>query len=369
MESKKKICFVLPTLHAGGVENYTLRFLTFTENRFDVTVISKNTQRGDLHDQYAALGVKIIYKKFGYFNLKSFRFIYRLFKDSRYDTVCDFTDNFAGLALRAAKLAGVKKRMAFYRRSTIAFTPVLHKKLYNNFVNRLVYRNATDILSNSEAAFKNFFPDEYKTDKRFRIIPNGIQADSYVNIPGSKEALRQKENFPENAYIVGHVGRLDPAKNHTTLLKTAVALLEKYDDMLFILCGKWTDSPEFLKKIEATGYGHRIFALGMRSNVPETLKMFDVFYFPSVTEGQPNALIEAMIAGLPVITSDIGSIREATPESIHNTLVPPLDVDKHVEMLEKVRNDENFRKSLMLSEWAIKKFDYKKNFQLFEDEL
>jgi glycosyltransferase involved in cell wall biosynthesis len=66
--------------------------------------------------------------------------------------------------------------------------------------------------------------------------------------------------------------------------------------------------------------------LGYRKDVPRVLKSLDCFLFPSLTEGQPNALIEAMVSEIPIVASDIPSIKECVPSKIADTLKKPLDV-------------------------------------------
>lgn len=368
MEKIKKICFILPTLHAGGVENYTLRFLNSVKGRFDVTIVSKNTLKGDLHDKFVETGAKIIYRSFGYFNLSSMLFLYRLFIKSKFDTICDFTGNFGGIPMYIAKKAGVSNRITFYRRSTIAFTPTTFRKAYNNFVNRLVYKYSTAILSNSRFAFENFFSQVYHLDERFRIIPNGVNANNF-RFTETKQELRKKNNLPENAVIVGHVGRLDPAKNHPVILEVMQRIMSENKEICLVLCGKGTDAPLFVEKIKATGFSERIFPLGLRSNVAEIYKTFDVFFFPSLTEGQPNALIEAMMSEVPVVASNIAPITEATPADIHEYFVAPTDVAGFKNMLLRVINEDLLKERLTKSEWATKHFDPEVNFKLFENEL
>lgn len=369
MEKLKKICFILPTLHAGGVENYTLRFLKSVVGKFDVTLVSKNTLKGDLHEKFEALGATIVYKSVGYFNLSSMRYLLGLFRKSKFETVCDFTGNFGGLSMFLANMAGVKTRITFYRRSTIAFTPTAFRKFYNNLVNRMVYKYSTAILSNSRFAFENFFPNEYKTDKRFRIIPNGVDANHFNSVTETKQQLRKKNNLPVDAVIIGHIGRLDPAKNHPVILETIQMIMQEDKDVCLVLCGKGTDAPGFMQKIEATGFADRIFALGMHNNVEEIYRTFDVFFFPSITEGQPNALIEAMLSDVPVVASNIQPIIEATPESIHKYLVEPKDALKFKDMLMNVLKDDALRQDLLQKDWSTKRFDPVVNFKLFENEL
>ena len=93
----------------------------------------------------------------------------------------------------------------------------------------------------------------------------------------------------------------------------------------------------------------------------------DLFYFPSVTEGQPNALIEAMLTGLPVITSNIEPIKETMPEYAHSTLLEPLNISAAVDLILLLIKDKNKRKEFIHKDWAENEYDIEKNFKLFSD--
>src|SRR5690606_19315167 len=153
---------------------------------------------------------------------------------NRTNTVCDFTGNFAGLVLFTAKLANVNKRVSFYRGSTNHFKESKLRLLYNHFVKKMTFHFGTDILSNSKAAFDFFFPNHWQNDRRFKVIYNGINPELFLS---ERENLRKEFNIPENAFVVGHTGRFNNAKNHKTILKVAIELSERFSDIYFLLCG------------------------------------------------------------------------------------------------------------------------------------
>jgi glycosyltransferase involved in cell wall biosynthesis len=364
----KSICFILPTLHAGGAENYALRFIRHTNSKFQFTVLSLRREKGDLHQQFSELGVRIIYMPIGYFNLRRAWKLYDIFRHYKFDAVGTFNGNFGGIPLLVAKLAGIPLRIALYRRSTNAFSNSLGKKVYSKFINRLVYWNSTNILSNSEFALKNFFPAEYKGDSKFQIINNGV--DSSVFSPVKDNGfLREKYNLPLNRFIIGHVGRFDPAKNHVTILKVAAQLVRKDPKLFFVFCGKHTDSERFREIVKGYLPDSNYEILGLQSNLNEIYPCFDLFYFPSITEGQPNALIEAMLCGLPVIASDIPPIKELLQDNFQNYLVSPLAVDEAARKIESFVNRKELVESSCFRKFSSERFDLDANFSKFENVL
>src|SRR5690554_6534507 len=304
MPFNSKILFILPTLSAGGAENYALRFIKHYLNDFEFHALSVNENKGDLYEEFKKLDIKLFYQSIGYFNPRKAQSFYRLIKKHNYDTVVSFTGNFSGLPLTLAKYAGVKNRIVFHRRSTNAFGKNPIKLFYNKVSNLLLRKNATKILSNSEAAFQNFYKDVYKNSPKYKVIKNGVDVNEF-DIKLSKEEARKIIGVSKNTFIIGHVGRYDPAKNHETIFKVIKSLESSCDNLKFVFCGRGTDSEAFQAEVKKHQIENKIITLGMRRDLPIVYKTFDLFYFPSITEGQPNALIEAMVSGLPVVTSNI----------------------------------------------------------------
>lgn len=88
--------------------------------------------------------------------------------------------------------------------------------------------------------------------------------------------------------------------------------------------------------VQQMGLNKQIHLLGYRDDVLRILPLFDLYYFPSLTEGQPNALIEAMATGLPFVASDIAPIKESVPPAIRSLLLPPCDSERAVKVIERI---------------------------------
>lgn len=326
----KKVCFLIPSVSAGGIETYLLRFLKYSDSKFDVTVVVRNTQRGELYDNYLETGAKLIFKPLGYFSFLRIYDYFRFFKSQSFDVVCDFNANFAGLPLWIAKCAKIESRIAFYRQGRNHYKASVFKELYNKWANNLVFHSATTILSNSKSALDYFFSYRMIDDNRFQVIRNGMKVEDF-DIEVDKLKLRQELCIPENAFVIGHCGRLDEAKNHETILKVAHKLIALDGDCFFVFCGKDTENLQI--KVDELTLTNNVRILGYRSDVNRLLKIFDVFYFPSLTEGQPNALIEAMLLSVPFIASNIPPIIETVPIQLHEWLLEPSDAQQAIELI------------------------------------
>lgn len=367
----KSCVFFLTGLNQGGLETYLLRFLTYERyepREFYNIVWCKSGKGGELLDAYKKCSDEIIFKSFRYFSVGDYIYLYRWFKKNKVDTVCDFTGNFAGMVMLVAYLAGVKNRIAQYRGASNHFKETKGRLLYNAIVNRLVYYFATKILSNSEAAFDFFFPNHKDSKKYFKVIPNGIPDEYFAADTDSRQKKRAELGIPESAFVVGHTGRYNYAKNHETIIKVAKELCNKYDDIYFVLAGKGTDT-ELRQAVDEAGLAGKVLLLGYRRDVKELLAAFDLYYFPSVTESQPNALQEAMARGVPVLASDIAPIKECVPPDFRQKLVSPTDVNTASQRIEQLYLNRDMLKEYVLTDWAREMYSESKRFKQMLEEL
>lgn len=341
MSTKLKVAFLVTSLNPGGIEHYLLRFITHYKGEIDATVYCKSGKTGTLHEKYKAVGVKIIPYKLSFFNLISYYKFYKQLKLNTYNSICDFTGNFATLPLLSAKYAGIEKRLVFFRGATNHFKETPFKLFYNFIMNRGLPTVSTTILSNSKAAINHFYPKLHKRNpEKFKIIYNGINVKSFLN---TSESLRRELAIPENAFVVGHVGRYNIAKNHKTIIDVAVELCKTNTDTYFILCGKDVVN-NLQQKVQVKNATSQIKLLDFRDDVIKVLNSLDCFYFPSITEGQPNALIEAMVVGVPFVASNIPSIKETVPKKLHSQLIPPMDITLAIKKIKEIKNKENSSK-------------------------
>ena len=364
MTSLPKVIFIIPSFAAGGTQNYLLRFCKYTQNRFDITVLAHRKVENSLEADFHALELKVKYQSLGYFNLaKAYRFRSFL-KENRFDTICNLQGNFAGLSLCLAQQVDIPNRVAFYRRSSPAFTQNFKNKLYFRFANKWVNNYATKILSNSEFAFKAFFPHLNTMDNRFHVIFNGVEK-SLFEVSANVDSLRCQLKIPQSAKVICHVGRWDAAKNHQTIFKTAAILQNKIENVFFLFCGMQTDSKQFKALLREYGIGGFSLGLGLHGDIGKILKASDAFIFPSITEGQPNALIEAMMANLPVVVSDIEPLKVMFPQNTSLPFHPPLQASSFAETLKKILQDTNFAENFKFQAFAEARFNFSDRFEEF----
>lgn len=359
----KKILHILGSLNQGGAETYLLRYLQYDREN-EHYVLCKYGITGPLEKEYKKVAHIITDINFSHI-LGDYHKFYRFLKDQHIDSVWDGTTD---ITLIIAKFAGVKNRYLFYRSSSSCWVKdsFYIRHLYNFILRKLCSLSVTKILANSETALKRFHPNYKKHPERFQVIYNGISTNSISN--KNRTEIRELLHIPKDAFIVGHSGRLDPAKNHPMIIDVAISLCKKYEDIHFVLMGLNVDK-KYGEQIEQLGLENRIHLLGYRKDVMDILKGLDLYYFPSVTEGQPNALIEALVSGLPFVASNIDPIKEATPTLLHKNLVDPRDKELNVSAIENFYLNRDRLSSETCAEWAINYFEANRQFHLFKTEL
>ena len=358
--------FVVTSLKGiGGIENYILRFIDVYNDSLDITILCKLGITGEFSSKFSDKGVKVIPLGLKYFSvIHSFKFVSFLRKE-QFHSICDFTGDFAGLVLLLGNISKVEKRLVFYRSSKYQFTPSFFKNVYVAISKRLTKYFSTKILSNSRSALDYFHSNWEEEKEKYKVIYNGITS-SKSKVTSFSQKI--KESFPDNNILIGHVGNYRPVKNHQLIIDVASDICKRHKHVHFILAGKG------LKKnlgpiIRERNLEENIILAGYLENIPEFLSLLDLFIFPSFNEGQPNALLEAMVHGVSIVASKIPAILESVPESIHFCLKSANDTAGFVKLIEKVISEESLYDANKVQDWAKKKYDPIMRFNQFYQEI
>lgn len=198
-------------------------------------------------------------------------------------------------------------------------------------VRRFVQRWVREYTCVSQAMV-GWLRDEVGIRRPVTQIYNGIDPGRYR--PGPEgAAVRRELGIPPGAFAVGVVGRLDPIKDHPTLFRAFAQLRAADPGARLLVVG---DGPE-RARLEAAG-GEGVLFLGDRRDVPELLRVLDVFVLPSRNEGISNTILEAMATGLPVVATRVGGNPELVEDGLTGALVPPGDVNALAAALGRYRD-------------------------------
>jgi glycosyltransferase involved in cell wall biosynthesis len=156
---------------------------------------------------------------------------------------------------------------------------------------------------------------------KVKLVHNGIDADLFRKAESQRVAIRRSLGIPEDAAVIGTVGRISTEKGHRHLLGISGHILSKFPDTRFLLIG---DGP--LRETLENEFGSpSVIFTGLRRDVPDLLRCMDIFVLPSLTEGLPMAILEAMAAGLPVVATRVGDVPQVLIEKETGLIVEPGD--------------------------------------------
>ncbi|HEX8115488.1 MAG TPA: glycosyltransferase, partial [Kofleriaceae bacterium] len=158
---------------------------------------------------------------------------------------------------------------------------------------------------------------------KLHTIPNGIRLDRYAPDPEARAAARVELGLGD-AWVVGTVGRLDPVKNQAMLVRAMAPILSSR--VRLVIIGEGDARPEIEAAIAELPEPRWVVMTGRRMDVPKLIHAFDVFALSSATEGLPLVVPEAMAAGLPIVTTNVGGLPGVVDDQVTGLVVP---VDQH----------------------------------------
>jgi glycosyltransferase involved in cell wall biosynthesis len=158
---------------------------------------------------------------------------------------------------------------------------------------------------------------------KISIVRSGIETKGKE--PGDAGKLRRDFGIGAGGPVVGSVGSLAAEKGHVHLVRAMPAVLSAHPGARFVIVGEGECRNEIRRAAEDLGVAGRLLLPGYRVDVADWLALFDLFVMPSLEEGLGTAVLEAMGAGLPVVASDTGGLRETVRPGKTGLLVPPAD--------------------------------------------
>ncbi|GMV97045.1 MAG: glycosyl transferase [Phycisphaerae bacterium] len=209
--------------------------------------------------------------------------------------------------------AGVRHIVVAHRGVELARRPAL--RLLERFTGHRVH-----YLANSRACARLVAEQLGVCPERFDVIYNGIDVAA-ANVPPDAEGLKGELSIRPGRRLVLMVGRLTAAKNYPMLLRVA-RLAKGRLPVHFLLAGHGELEGGLRRLAGELGVSDTVSFLGLRRDIPRLLSAADVFCFTSRFEGFPNAVLEAMIAGRPIVTTDFPSARELITPGRDGTVVP-----------------------------------------------
>jgi glycosyltransferase involved in cell wall biosynthesis len=176
-------------------------------------------------------------------------------------------------------------------------------------------------------------------------IPTGIDLQRYSHAAiRPRTDMRTELGIPRDALVIGIVATLRSWKGHAYLLEAFVNLVEAFPSAHLLIAGNGPFREPLLERITASGLADRIHLVGQREDVPDVLGAMDVFALPSyANEGVPQAIMQAMACGIPVVSTRVGAIPEAVEADVTGLFAQPRSAASLGEQLARLRDDPALR--------------------------
>lgn len=171
------------------------------------------------------------------------------------------------------------------------------------------------VVANSRAGARHHVQELGYNAGTMRVIENGVDLERYRPDAAAREELRREWGAGAEEVLVGMVARVDPMKGHDVFCRMARSVRDRCGDagggLRFVLCGQGTRQgeegwPELQAMLEESGLAGSVLLLGQRRDVERVWAALDVAVLPSLGEGFPNALLEALACGVPAVALDVG---------------------------------------------------------------
>ena len=336
---KRKIFYLVDSFNIGGTETQAVELARRMDpQKYDVTLACLRKE-GPLLERLNGSTVNVVefHPKGG---IDSPTGLYQLarmvayLRRGSFDVIHahDLWSNMIGLV--AGKLAGVPVIVTSQR-------DLSHLEWYQSSRKKWLRRaqNASSaVLANARMIREGLVAEEGLAPDRVRVIYNGVDLDRFHSSPSTRAKL-----FPgmERARLIVLVGNMHTdVKGQPTLIAAAPAVVSRFPQAHFVLVGDGAKRAAFEEAAQAAGLDTKFMFLGRRNDVPDILAACDIAVLPSAAEGMPNAVLEYMAAGLPVVASAVGGNLEVIADGATGLLVPAGDASVLGQALSRLLADD-----------------------------
>lgn len=316
----KKILFMLPKTHQGGAETQMLYLLRNLDREKFMIYLGILYHDDQLKKEFESIeNVKVVYfNKKNTMDISVFLRIASFVRKNKVDIVQAFLGNHyayipALLSSKAMAIGGIR---ATLDQKNLSF----REKLFSFALPRIFVRSKRLILISNSYKGKSVYLKKGFLPADITVIPNGIDFDRFSK--GNKNHIIREFEI-KNKRALGMVGRLVEGKNHAELLHIFRKLSDKFDNLVLFIIG---DGP-LMDSLKALAKGLKlknVFFTGNRKDIPDFVACMDLLLFPSkFPEGWPNAVGEAMAAGTPVVSYQVGDVDRIITNGYNGVITEP----------------------------------------------
>ena len=306
-----------------------------------------------LHNRCKELGINFIENKKKKLNkFANYLYLKDVVKKVKPDVIHLHTSDSLTVYTISDLLTGLKTKAVFSKKGMGSRSSLLSKYKYN-------YKNVAATICVSQRVQEEFSAILTEATKKKTIVIHDCVSPDILNNTNDAEDVRAKFNIPDNTFIIGNIANHTAAKDHFTLIDTADHLINTMGrkDVAFVQVGEYTKLTEELKElIKQKGLENHIFFMGRIAGAYRFNPQFDAFVMTSQREGGPTSVLEAMLLGVPVVTTNVGVVPEVITSGTNGFICPVKDYKCLAESLSKLMDDAQLRENFSeLGSSAIKK--------------
>jgi glycosyltransferase involved in cell wall biosynthesis len=324
-EATTRLLHLVDTLNVGGTETQMVQAAFGLQSRQHEVIVGCLRAEGPLLGVLQQAGIPVVEfrKEKGLLSLRSACQLLRLaafLRRKRFDALHahDLWANLLGVP--AARLAGTPVVISSRR----YLEDLEWHRPWRNKILGMLYRLSTYVVVNSSAV-RTIVAQTYKvSSEKIRVIYNGVNVNRFARIQRNRKRLLP--TVASDAKVVAVVANMySRVKGHTHLIAAARVVCRVIPETIFLLVGDGRERPRLEQLVRDAGLENNFAFAGRREDIPELLACCDLSVLPSEAEAMPNALLEAMAAGLPAIATDVGGCPEIIEDGVSGLLVPPRD--------------------------------------------
>ena len=366
MKTRVRVVFAINNLAIGGAERLTVEIIKrFNSERFECILVTSFTQEGEsfLNDLPSHVAVHQL-RFAGFSDISSWIKLYRLLKSLRPDVVVSnlFFSN---------TLFRVLKPFVGYKVITCEHNTYVDKSKAHQMVDRILSHYSYRIVAVSKTVAEFTLKQEDITKEKFVVITNGIDIGAWqkkFEKLSSKEVLRQELGFREDDKVILTVARLVPQKNQKLLLEGFAEFHKQYPKSTLAIVGDGFLRDTLQKQVNELGIKEAVIFFGARRDVEKFYKASDIFVLTSDIEGFGLVCIEAMCAGLPVVSTVTAGPDEYIKDGVNGVLIQDRSASAVADGIRKVIEGDTsgLRKGALET---AQKYDIATSIELYEQLL
>ncbi len=352
MKQQFKVAYILTPIEFGGAEKVSLEFFrNVNREKFDIhpillvrpweqeTYFARELRGYGFAYDTVPVGVKTNDGPLRI--LRAIQRIYSLLKISSFDLVHTH-GYFADIcALPVAKMLGINSVSTCH-----GFIGNDRKLRFYNMLDRLSLRLSKGIITVSEDIMESLTTSGIKKH-RIKVIQNAISQPCEVTKVQTRRNKSSKSlSLDSSKFVIGYIGRLSEEKGVKYLIEAASILRDKNVDFKLIVVGDGPERAELENLVKERSLEEQVVFVGFQTDVATWLTTFDVFVLPSLTEGTPMALLEAMSMGIPVIATAVGGVPKVLSDGKNGLLVSPHDFISLSERIQILQENSTLRERL-----------------------